>query len=347
MKPLVGVYPQTAAPESVYIDGVRSGPGPVHEGLKAAVELGSQLVVEPLAWGVVQPRLDVFDWSQQQWWEDACAELAHPPVRTFSLWVTHMWRRGKLPAELVDEPFDSPVFLSSFEAFVEAAAERCGWLDDPPVVLVANEVDLFTDAEPGQTEALLRFLPKAAEILHRIVPGARVTNTVTYTILSKPGGPDVGRRALDGCDIAGFNWYDITSTFPTVLAPRTPVAEVLDRMGPLAAGRPLFLQETGLPAARENHSSDDIQAAFVDELFDALGERSRDEVWGCLWFLLHDFSMPVVLDWLGSELPVLADEPEFLAFLTSLGVISGTGRERPAMTRLRERLRAHAGARST
>jgi hypothetical protein len=337
-RPLLGVYPEGIGRETVWIDGVRTDPAVLRRGLEQAADLGSELTVEPLAWGVVQPRLGVYDWTQQDWWDQAVSGLSRPPVRTYSLWITHMWRRGLLPAELVDEPFDSPLFLQSFEAFVEAAAARCGWHEEPPVVLVANEIDLFTDAEPEQTEALLRFLPAAADVLRRVVPGARVTNTVTYSVVAKPGGKELARRAQDGCDIFGFNWYDITSSFPTLLAERTPAAQVFDDMAVLADGRPLFLQETGLPAAPECRSSDEIQAAFVDELFDALAERSGEQVWGCLWFLLHDFSHEVIHHWLTSERPVLNDEPEFIAFLTSLGVCTVDGTPRPAYQRLKDRL---------
>ena len=343
-RPLIGVYPEGVGRETVWIDGVRTDPEVLRRGLSAAADLGSELVVEPLAWGVVQPRLGELDWTQQQWWERAVAELPRRPERTYSLWITHMWRRGILPAELADEPFDSPRFLEAFEEYVTAAADRCGWHEQSPLVLVANEVDLFVDASPEQAESLLRFLPQAADVLRRVAPGVRVTNTVTYAALSKPGGVELGRRVLEGCDVAGFNWYDITSGFPTWLADRTPARQVFDDMDVLAQGRPLFLQETGLPASPDCGSSEEIQAAFVDELFDALAERTRDEVWGCLWFLLHDFTREVILeDWLGKEAPELTQEKEFVAFLTSLGACTADGRPRAAFSRLRDRLAEHTG----
>lgn len=99
----------------------------------------------------------------------------------------------------------------------------------------------------------------------------------------------------------------------------------------VADARPLILQEVGYPASLVNESSQQLQAAFVSQVFAAWSD-ARGRLPFMNFFLLHDFT-PKIFDDLGIYYGTSA-VPGFKESLCSFGLRTAQGAPRAAWSTL-------------
>jgi hypothetical protein len=113
-----------------------------------------------------------------------------------------------------------------------------------------------------------------------------------------------------------------------------------DTMRRLAVGRKVVLQEIGYPSSALNESSQDKQAEFYSDVFQAL-RQNRDLVDAGSFFLLADLSEKFVKDLAGFY--GMPSQKVFLAFLQTLGMFDLQGQPKKSWTIFRnEMARQHS-----
>ncbi len=305
-------------------------------------DLGVEITVTHLNWGTVESDAGAFDWSALEWWQQLREELGSLPQQVFTLYPVHMNERGPLPADLRTVPFDSAQMLERFEGFVAQAAERAGWKDSSPIVVIGNEVNIFADSHPDELDAVLGFLAAGADAIRRHAPGARVVNTCTYDTISKR--PDLVRALNASTDLAAFTWYELGPAPDFKLPGLSDMAEVVDRMEEAAGDKPVLIKEIGLPAAEILDSSEQIQARRVTEMFEVLSGRSRDRVVGAIWLCVDDWPVEPLREYVRHQFPFFDGNEEFLAFLTSNGIRTHDRRPKAGWQAWREQLAGYVSS---
>src|SRR5690348_6164477 len=99
---LVGLTPPK--PEEVY--------------LRQIDELGIGITTFGFSWGDIEKDDGVWDWSRLALWESVRARANRSIVPVFFLFPITMNDRGPLPADLREEPLDSPRMADRWDRFV-------------------------------------------------------------------------------------------------------------------------------------------------------------------------------------------------------------------------------------
>jgi hypothetical protein len=293
-------------------------------------DLGIEITTVSFNWGNVEKDDGVWDWSRLDVWNDLREHASRPIVPLFLLFPIHMNERGPLPADLQDEPLDSPKLADRWDAFVAEAARRAGWDADHAVVTVGNEIDWFMGAHPDEAEAAIAFLDGAAAAVTRHAPNARPANTLQYGMLSWPNAQDIVDALNRNTAVASFTWYDINERIE-VPDPPTPLEDALARMQEAARGKPVLLQEFSMATGALNRGSDELQAARVHEMFDALERRTQDELLALVWLTIEDWPRDAMRTYVDHQFDAaLASSDVFFEFLVTLGIARADGTPKAA-----------------
>jgi hypothetical protein len=158
---------------------------------------------------------------------------------TFSVIDTVVDRR---PADLRGLAWDDPLVINRFNAHADAVLARLPRVHFKAIA-IGNEVDAFLTT-PANVAAYARFLIAVRAHLAIMRPGVPVAAKLTFTGLTA----DAARLApiLQAGDAAFFTYYPLNPDF--TLRPPTDATHDLDVMLDLAAGKPLWLLESGYPS---------------------------------------------------------------------------------------------------
>lgn len=281
-------------------------------------ELAVEMTMAPLWWGHTEKADGVYDWSHVECLEALAAKMGRLPALIWSLYPISMNKRGPLPEDVRDLPFDSLRMLDRFEGYVQAVARRAPWSTPDSVVLVGNEIDTWAHDHADEVDAFATFSDHAAEAIRTAAPGVRVVNTFTHRAIETAAGRDMVRALSRSMDLIGFQWYD-NKPDGSVDGSRT-LAEELERWEEVAGGKPLIIPEIGLATGAACASSEELQVEHIDQLFDVLASRDRDQLVGAVWLGLHDWDRALLTEWVAGQFPVLAGNDTFLSYLTTLGL---------------------------
>jgi hypothetical protein len=235
-----------------------------------------------------------------------------------------------VPPDLKAEPWDSETMRDRFSKLLAAIAGKLG--DSVVAVSLGNEVDGYLVAHPAEAGPFKRFLSAGRQALRTLKPGMPVG--VTCMFEGRRSNPKLIDGLFEGLDAVFFTYYP-TGDAMAVRDPST-VDPDLDAMISSAAGRPLYLQEVGYPAAPLLGSSDEKQAQFVRAFYKALAKRKSKVALAC-YVLQTDFS-PELVDRLTAYYGI--DQPRFRAFLSTLGLRRSDGSPRPALQAFEEAVKA-------
>ncbi len=256
-----------------------------------------------------------------------CSMLGYQTIITLQIIDTN---NRTVPADLADEPFDSPEMRARLDALLRAVAPK---LDaNVRAVMLGNEVDAYLAAHPAELEPYASLVEHGRDLLRALRPGLRVGVTTMFGGLG--GDRPIFRRVNRQMDVVTLTYYPLDAAFG--VRPTGQVVGDFGKMVEAAAGKPLLLQEAGYPADPLLGSSEEKQAAFVDAVFDAMRQYS-DKIEIVNLFLLHDFPSSMVDDLL--KYYRLAD-PRFRAYLATLGLKRADGTPRKAWSRFLERARS-------
>lgn len=227
--------------------------------------------------------------------------------------------KRRLPADVINEAWDSPLFLKRFDAFIDEIGPKIK--GKVPWVSLGNEVDGYLSSHPDEIAAYKRFMAHERQHLKQIDPAIKVGVTVMW------GGtvehPDVVAAVQENTDIAVFTYY------PTQNMKGLPIAKVpthFATMLKIAANRPLLLQEIGYPSSAECGSSEATQAQFVHEVFEQMSQHGLQIPLGS-FFLESDCT--------GAQLDLFTgyyglSNTTFREFLRTLGLRRADGTPKPA-----------------
>ena len=244
-----------------------------------------------------------------------------------------------LPAYLLDPAtgslrqgltLSSPEVLTAFEAFLDwlvpqlTAAGVWG-------VAIGNEVEIPVEDGLVTSDQAAIFFETGLTHVQSLDPD--IAATVTFTKGAAGIAPDLVSRVADASDIFAVNFYgDIADGLPTEADWTAGLATIKA----MAAGKPIFFQElgmpvgyadAGLPGNSQVNSSRDTQAAF----FEFMGRQIAEDpqLMGATVFQLYDWS-PAVIDFFlnGLDTDFFAGFAEALA---TIGLVSwADGSARPA-----------------
>jgi hypothetical protein len=191
---------------------------------------------------------------------------------------------------------------------------------------IGNEVDPYLSSHPAEWATYKAFLTDAIAYVHSVAPSVKVGVTATFDGANGAAAADVA--ALNAAsDVYILTYYPLTGDFG-VRPPDAPLTD-LPRMVSLAGVRPLILQEVGYPASTLLGSSEQLQAQFVTNVFDAWGPRG-DRIPFLNVFLMHDF--PQTLCDYFTQYYGLPGNERFSQFLCTLGLRKANGTPRLAWT---------------
>jgi len=290
-----------------------------------AKSLGVQFTCLMAQWSALEPRSGEYRLAEL---ENGVRGLTSAGLRMCITVQTLDTNNRTLPADLRNEPFDSPVVRERFEALLNALAPKL--TDAVRYVMLGNEADVYLAAHPNEIEAYAGFVERGREHLRTLRPGLPVGVTTTFNGLRD--NPQIVGRINAAMDVFALTYYPIKSDFR--VRPVSDIASDFDQMTQAAGQKPLVFQEIGYPADPRLGSSEDQQAAFVDAIFEA-AQAHASQIGFFNFFLLHDFNGQAVEQLL--DYYQLGDSNS-RAFLSSLGLKRAYGTPRKAWARFQERL---------
>jgi len=233
------------------------------------------------------------------------------------------------PTSLRALPFDDPRVISAFASY---AGEVLSRLQDMDIVAISigNEVDGYLTTRQDW-DAFAAFFKSAKAAVQKIRPNTPIGFTTQWSGFQ---GADRGRalKANAASDAIFINYYPLDNRVHVL--PPGDIAPQLDAMVRMAAGKAVFLTETGYPSGGCG-ASEALQTQYFQELFKALRRRATDiPLVMLVW--LHDISPESLQSfsrYYGSS------NPCFLSYLATLGLRSHDGRDKPAFTWLKQQRR--------
>ncbi len=240
----------------------------------------------------------------------------------------------RVPKHLLDVPWDSDECINGFIHWFDWTKSQ---LPDADLVAVSigNEVDAYFSIHPEEIEAYARFFERVARHIRKQLPDTKVGCKMTF-----PGRTGQLQDSLAMIDLQAdaimLTYYPLDDLFHV----RDPdeIASDFDVMVGLSE-KPIYLLETGYPSGAACQSSESRQAAFIDALFQAWDKHVDrvpmvNLVWTC------DMSKPQIdamVQYYGIA------QPAFRGFLSTLGLRTASGIDKPAFDRVREnvKLRSH------
>lgn len=231
------------------------------------------------------------------------------------------------PSDLKHLSFDDPAVIARFESYILQVLTN---LRETQIyaISIGNEVDGVLQSQQDWDE-FGRFFAAARDIVRQIAPHSTIGFTVTWQGVSGRNAERISRINTHA-DAFFVNYYPLDNKF-RVLPPEN-ISEQLDQMIDFAAGKPVFMIETGYPS-QGCRSSDARQLEYFQALFDAWQSRETQiPLIGIDW--LHDIS--------GDELRTYRgyygiSGQCFLDYLATLGLRQLDGQNKPAFDWLASR----------
>ncbi len=224
------------------------------------------------------------------------------------------------PKDLLKKSWDDPIVIARFNAYLTEILSR---MPDTDILAIAvgNEIDGHLRRDKDW-QAYERFFSAARDTIHQTRPNVPVGVTMTWQGMQGNNATRSARlNALT--DAALINYYPLDSRFH-VLPPADIMAQ-LDAMIIAANGKPVYLFETGYPSEGCG-SNPALQQAYFQHLLAAWHTRKRDiPLINLVW--LHDIPEAKLQDYASYY---GSNNRCFLSYLSSLGLRSLNGQNKPA-----------------
>ncbi len=306
------------------IAGTMASDGDYDRVLQALSDVGAKATPLSLFWDDLEPNGTYApdpDWP-------AIANAIYPAnnlqiALMFSVLDTVADRR---PSDLQALPYNDPAVIARFTAFLTEVLTRM-----PDVELtsvgIGNEVDgVLTGAE---WDKYGRFFVAAREVVHGVRPGVPVGMTITWAGLIGPEATKA-RALADLGDVWMINYYPLLDGFRIDDPASLPTT--LDAMLTAAQTKSVYLTEVGYPSggcgATPVGQVDFVRGVleYADDHADRIGMVTL--VW------LHDLSADEVS---GYTTYYGIKDACFADYLTTLGLRTADGTDKPAFAWLRDR----------
>lgn len=237
-----------------------------------------------------------------------------------------------VPNDLEMVSFSDPQMIDRFKRLLDTVYKKTPNLDIQ-FLLLGNEVDLYFSAHPEQWEDYISFTRDIVPYAKQYWEGIRIG---VETTLGGATGPnkDYIKDLNKHTDIICFSYYPINADFTM-----KPIEEVKPAIGTildLYQGRAMFLEECGYATSEVCNSSEEAQAAFVEEMFKIWDENSSQLLYvGFLW--LHD--IPDETAWHYVKEYGMKGRPHesvFKEYLRTCGLRTASGKEKKGFQTLKD-----------
>jgi hypothetical protein len=231
-----------------------------------------------------------------------------------------------VPNDLAGIPFDDAEMITRFQSFIEYTLSQLASVELVSIS-IGNEIDAYLASDPARWQAYEVFYSKAAEHIRSIHPGYKIGVKSMFDGLIH-AHPDELREMNQHSDVILTTYYPLESDF-SVRSPDT-VFNDFELITSAYPDKPIYFLEIGYPSSNTSGSSEDAQASFVVNVFEAWDDHSQQiEVMNFTW--LHDIS-PAEVDYFTSYYGIRSEK--FIAYLGSLGLRHADGTEKQAFTEL-------------
>lgn len=230
----------------------------------------------------------------------------------------------RLPPNLAGKPLDDPQVIARFETLLDYIATQIPDLHLTSLA-IGNEVDIYLGTDSRAWASFEAFFRQTAEHARRLWPGVPVGSKTTFDGLI--GGPAPFIKSLNQySDVAMVTYYPLQADFSV----RQPDAVHRDFQTMVDAfpGKPIYLLEVGYPSGEDNHSSYELQAAFIHELFRAWDDHAEEiPLLNYTWMTdvsgeaVHQMTTYYRFGGRG-----------FVSYLATLGLRTHQGQDKPAFT---------------
>lgn len=243
-----------------------------------------------------------------------------PVAYTLSIIDTGM---KTVPDWLKTTKWDDPKMQAQLLMLIDAIAphfrDRLRW------VMIGNEVDPYFEKRADEGRSYAELFRVAAERFRALVPGVKVSTTVTFGGLPMEIG--VLKSVFEQSDFLSLTYYPASGDFRF----RDPDTVFTDfpKMIAAARGKKVLLQEVGYASSPLNDSSQEKQAQFYTNVFSQLRANASDFL-GANFLFMSDFSDAVVDDLVKYYHAPGAER--FRAFLQTLGMFDGQGQPKKSWT---------------
>lgn len=317
--------PRPTPPGLLAIDAnPRTDPPPQEEDYLRAVDLvqeaGGRAIALSYTWSALEPRPGALDLNAVQDSIDLFGVSRNLTV-LLGIQMINTVRR-EVPPDLVDEPWDSPRMRARFSGLLDRLAPL--FRDRVRYAALGNEVDVYFDTRPAEWASFRRFYETAASDLRQRAPGVRVGVTGTFDGVTGNAGREYAALNTTS-DVVILTYYPLDGAFQV----RDPASPILDfqRMLQVVPGKPVILQEIGMPSGAPNGSDEARQAAFVRSTF-AAWQSSNGQIPLLSFFLLHDLDPGLCAEL--SRYYGLEGVSAFESYLCTLGLRRANGTPKAA-----------------
>lgn len=230
-----------------------------------------------------------------------------------------------MPADIADLPLNHPTVINRFAAMLDFALAQLPDVEIGSLVL-GSEFDVTLGTDAKRWEEYIGFYAAVVARVRATHPKIRLAVEVVFPSLRGEMLAYIQQLANLG-DILGVSYYPVDP-----LRPPTTVHADFASMVQAASGNPVYLYQIGYPSSTALGSSEAQQAEFYREMF-----RAWDAHAEAIPFLaiswLHDVSAETLQEF---EQFYGVSDPNFLAFLGTLGLRSRQGVDKPAFTALQD-----------
>lgn len=252
----------------------------------------------------------------------------------FSLTLRPIDLTGKtVPQDLETTRFNDPDFIDRFKALVDFVFTKIDY-KKLTSLQIGNEIDGYdtSNEHPDFWSDYGAFLFEINAYVDANYPELKVGFTGTHKGLLSGALSEAGTfTALASVvDVVGVTYYPIDDNFQ-VEDPQVPATDLAALVSTFK-DTPIYLQEVGYPSANSCASSEQLQAQFICNFFQAWDTYSN-EIPLANWVRLHDTSLDGAKQLAG---PYGVTENKFIEFLRTLGLRTYEDQDKAGFIMLKE-----------
>jgi hypothetical protein len=228
-----------------------------------------------------------------------------------------------MPAPYASWKWDDPRMADKLKAVLGALAPhlkgRVRW------VAIGNEVDGYFSGHRGEIGPYATLISRVMPTVHQLFPNAKFSINFTYAAAADLRGmysPFAGFL-----DYHSFTYYPLNGDF-TFRDPSTASTDIANLVR-AAGDRLVLFQEIGYASSTGVRSSEDQQARFLENVFEAL-RQNRTRIIGANFVWMSDLPESVVNDL--TRYYRMGNGGNFKAFMATLGYWDVNGKPKKAWT---------------
>ena len=291
-----------------------------------AREIGMQTLTLSLDWENLEPAPQAYDGT---WLE--IANIYYPAYDTPLNLVIRPIHTGTLrvPADLQNVAFDDPIMIARFQQLLDFVFSTTPDLTINSLV-IGSEIDGYLGEDARRWEAYTTFAATVADYAREHHPNIKIAFEVMFPSFINPNVVPYLQTLNTYSDVVGVSYYPLQDDF--IVKVPTVVHDDFAALVALFPDKPIYFYQLGYPSSEQLNSSEDLQAQFVTEVFEAW-DTHQDAIGMIQFTWLTDQSADAVA---GFEAYYDFSSPNFSAFLGSLGLRYEDGTPKTALQTLTE-----------